>query len=168
MVRQFFRIIDEQANHMHSLISDLLDAGRIETGTLSVSPEPVTVAELGRPSPEHLPQWRRTAHLANRPAAGPSRGSWPTGNASSRSSTISFSNASRYSPESAPIRVSAMPDGIYVSISVADDGRGVPPEQLPHLFRKQARSGFEGGAGLGLTICEGADRSPWGPHPGRE
>ena len=35
---QFFRIIDQQADHMRGLIGDLLDAGRIETGTLSVSP----------------------------------------------------------------------------------------------------------------------------------
>ena len=35
---QFFRIIDEQADHMRGLIGDLLDAGRIETGTLSVAP----------------------------------------------------------------------------------------------------------------------------------
>ena len=43
---QFFRIIDEQADHMRGLIADLLDQGRIETGTLSVSPEPVEVAVL--------------------------------------------------------------------------------------------------------------------------
>ena len=36
-VRQFFRIIDEQANHMDGLIGDLLDAGRIDAGMLSVS-----------------------------------------------------------------------------------------------------------------------------------
>ena len=35
---QFFRIIDEQADHMRGLISDLLDAGRIDTGMLSVAP----------------------------------------------------------------------------------------------------------------------------------
>ena len=45
---QFFRIIDEQADHMRGLISDLLDAGRIEAGTLSVAPEPAEVA--GTPS----------------------------------------------------------------------------------------------------------------------
>ena len=33
---QFFRIINEQADHMRGLISNLLDAGRIEAGTLSV------------------------------------------------------------------------------------------------------------------------------------
>ena len=43
---QFFRVIDEQADHMRSLIGDLLDQGRIETGTLSVSPESAEVAGL--------------------------------------------------------------------------------------------------------------------------
>ena len=45
-VKEFFRIIDEQANHMDGLIGDLLDAGRIATGALSVSPEPSDIAML--------------------------------------------------------------------------------------------------------------------------
>ncbi len=43
---EFYRIIAEQANHMRGLIGDLLDAGRIEAGTLSVAPEPSEVAAL--------------------------------------------------------------------------------------------------------------------------
>ena len=43
---EFFRIIAEQAGHMRGLIADLLDAGRIDSGTLSVSPEPSAVADL--------------------------------------------------------------------------------------------------------------------------
>ena len=38
VVRQFFRIIDEQADNMHDLVSDVLDVVRIEKGTLPVSP----------------------------------------------------------------------------------------------------------------------------------
>ena len=45
-LHQLFRIIDEQADYMRSLISDLLDVGHIGTGTLAVSPEPVKVADL--------------------------------------------------------------------------------------------------------------------------
>ena len=45
-VRQFFRIIDSQADHMDGLIGDLLDAGRIDSGTLSVDPEPAEVGAL--------------------------------------------------------------------------------------------------------------------------
>ena len=44
--RQFFRIIEEQADHMDGLIGDLLDVGRIEAGTLSVDPEPSDMAAL--------------------------------------------------------------------------------------------------------------------------
>ena len=43
---QFFRIIDEQADHLRDLIGDLLDAARIETGTLSVAPEPADLAVI--------------------------------------------------------------------------------------------------------------------------
>ena len=45
-MQQFFRIIEAQADHMANLISDLLDAGRIDSGTLSVDSRPVQVSEL--------------------------------------------------------------------------------------------------------------------------
>ena len=49
---QFFRVIDEQADQTLDLLADLLDRGRIETGTLSVSPEPTDAA---RHAPESSP-----------------------------------------------------------------------------------------------------------------
>ena len=45
-MREFHRIIVEQAGHMRRLVGDLLDAGRIEAGALSVSPEPLDVLAL--------------------------------------------------------------------------------------------------------------------------
>ena len=157
---QFFRIINEQADQMRGLISDLLDAGRIEAGTLSVAPEPAEVAGLvdqarntflsggGRNSvridlPPDLPRvmadTQRIVQVLNN----------------------LFSNASRHSPESSPIRVAAVRDGLHVAISVADEGRGLPADRLPHLFRKHAGAGGGerergiGGSGLGLAICKG-------------
>ena len=159
-VRQFFRIIDAQADHMDGLIGDLLDAGRIDSGTLSVDPEAAEVAALvdrarttfvsggGRQAvridlPPDLPRVmadeRRIVQVLNN----------------------LFSNASRHSPETSPIHVGAMRDGVHVAISVSDEGRGVPPEQLPYLFRKYADvGGGDGprgleGFGLGLVICKG-------------
>ncbi len=158
--RQFFRVIDEQADQMLALIGDLLDQGRIETGTLSVSLEPAEVTSLvdqarttflsggaghavGIDLPEHLP----------RVMADPGR--------IVQVLTNLFSNASRHSPESSPIRVAAARDGLHLAISVADRGRGVPPDRLPHLFRKHAGAAAGegerrlGGSGLGLSICKG-------------
>ena len=69
-----------------------------------------------------------------------------------------LSNAARNSPESSTIRVSAVRDGVHVAVSVADEGRGIPAESLPDLFRKFSRAQSEeqgGDTGLGLSICKG-------------
>ena len=58
-----------------------------------------------------------------------------------------FANAARQAPETSPIRVGAVPEGVHVAVSVSDQGRGVAPELLPQLFRKHT--------GLGLAICKG-------------
>ena len=44
---QFFRIIEDQADRMDALIGHLLDAGRIEAGTLAVAPLPSDLPALG-------------------------------------------------------------------------------------------------------------------------
>ena len=72
-----------------------------------------------------------------------------------------LSNAARHAPGTAPIRLSAVREEVHVAVAVSDRGRGVPSEQLPHLFRKFPRleppDREEGnwGAGLGLAICRG-------------
>ena len=157
VMRQFFRIIGDQADHMNALVSDLLDVARIETGTLPVSPGPAEVAALvdrsrgafnnggGRHRLEidiapDLPlvladQRRIVQVLVNL-----------------------LSNAARQSPGSAAIRVSAVREGVHVAVSVADEGRGIPAERMPDLFKKFSgtHSGEPGGdTGLGLAICQG-------------
>ena len=158
--REFIRIVDEQADRTIGLIADLLDAGRIDAGTLSVSPEPTEVAFLvdrarttflsggGRHTvmidlPPDLPRV-----MADRPRV-------------EQVLNNLLANAARQAPESSPIRVAAERDGVHVAVSVADAGRGIPPERLAHLFRKySAAAGGEPGAGagrsgLGLAICKG-------------
>ena len=72
-----------------------------------------------------------------------------------------FSNAAKHSAGSSPLRVAALRDGVQVAISVSDEGRGVPPERLPHLFSKYGGTGDGDreprprGFGLGLSICKG-------------
>ena len=154
---QFHRIINEQADHMRDLISDLIDVVRIETGTLSVNPEPAEVPRL-------VDEARNTFLTAGgrsniRINLSPDL---PLVMADRRRIvqviTNLLSNAARNSHEESTIRVSAARENIYVTISVADDGRGVPAERLPHLFRKFSHlEGQERGRdlGLGLAICKG-------------
>ena len=157
---QFFQIIDEQADHMRGLISDLLDAGRIATGTLSVTPEPSQVAALvDQARTTFLGGGSRHTVLTDLPPDLPKV-------MADRQRIVQvlsnlLSNAARYSPESSTIRVAAARDGVHVMISVADEGRGVPPELLPRLLRKytgfvgaEADHGFQG-SDVGLAVCKG-------------
>ena len=155
---EFYRIIDEQANHMRGLIGDLLDAGRIEAGTLSVAPEPSEVAALvDRARSTFVSAGGRHTVLIDLPPDLPRV-------MADRPRIVQvlnnlLSNAARHSPDSAPIRVAAERDGVHVAVSVCDEGRGVAPELLPHLFRKYAHADGGGraaaGMGLGLIICKG-------------
>ncbi len=157
VVQQFLRIIDEQADHMHSLIDDLLDAGRIEAGTLAVGPEPTEVASLVEQARNMFlsGEGRHPVQIdlpPDLPRVMADRGRIV------QVLTNLLSNAARHSPESSPIRVAAEREGVHVAISVSDKGQGVPLDQLPHLFRKSARVGGDRGirgSGLGLAICKG-------------
>ena len=158
VIREFHRIIAAQADHMNGLINDLLDAGRIGAGTLSVSPEPSELAalvdrarntflsggglhtvliDLPPDLPPVMADRRRIVQVVNN----------------------LFSNAARHAPESSPIRVAALRDGVHVAVSVSDEGKGISPERLPKLFQKYTGAGDGGcelaGTGLGLAICKG-------------
>ena len=70
-----------------------------------------------------------------------------------------LTNAHEYCPEHASIRVTAKRDGAEVEISVKDDGPGIPPAQLEHIFERFTRgdAGLTqriGGTGLGLAISK--------------
>ena len=154
---QYHRIIDEQADYMRDLITDLIDVVRIETGTLSVNPVPLELSRLvdegrntflnagGRDNirinlPPDLPlvlaDRRRIVQVINN----------------------LLTNASRNSNEKSTIQVDARVQDVHVAVSVTDNGRGVPADRMPHLFAKFYR--LEGpdqnrDLGLGLAICKG-------------
>ncbi len=69
-----------------------------------------------------------------------------------------LSNANKYTPNGGKISMSASTTSDEVIICVSDNGRGIPPEYLPHLFEKFYRvptNEHEAqGSGLGLFICK--------------
>ena len=155
-LRQFLRIVDEQADRMDGLIGDLLDAGRIGAGVMPVDPEAHELAALvERARTAFAGAGGRHAVVVDLPP------DLPRVMADARRIVQVLdnllTNAARHSPEAAPIRVAAEPEGAHVAVSVADDGEGIAPERLAHLFRRHAGldGGVGGGSGLGLVICRG-------------
>ncbi|MXY13544.1 MAG: response regulator [Chloroflexi bacterium] len=157
--REFHRIILEQTDHMRGLINDLVDLARIKSGTLSVDAEPIEVIALVN-----------EARNAFRGAGGDNTFAidlppdLPRIMADRRRIrqvlTNLIRNAAGYSGDSSTIGLSAEQQDSHVAISVADEGRGIPPEMLSQLFSRYSRLGPDRGSsaegsGLGLAICKG-------------
>ena len=156
---QFFRIVNTQSDRMQKLIADLLDTGRIETGTISVNTEACDLVDLidrarnmflrgGAKHPVHIdlpPDLPRVM-------ADPERIVQVLGNL--------LANAARHSPASKAITIASEQDGVFVTVAVVDQGQGVDPEVLPNLFKKHVLHGMgeigqDRATGLGLAICKG-------------
>ncbi len=68
-------------------------------------------------------------------------------------------NAAKYSPAPAQITISMRQKEEWIKIKIADQGYGIPPEDLEHIFTRfyradKSRSKQIGGTGLGLSIVE--------------
>ena len=158
--QQFFRIIEAQADHMRNLINNLLDLTRIEAGTLSVVLEPTDIASVIEQAKTTFQSggYRNSIDLQVMPGL-PRIGADAMRIAQVLHNLLA--NASKYSNEWSPIRVNAWVEELRVVVSVTDEGRGIPTEDLPHLFTKFSRVGGPDayrrieGDGLGLAICKG-------------
>ena len=64
-----------------------------------------------------------------------------------------LSNAIRHTPSGGSVRVAESMAGDTLSISVEDDGEGIPPDLLPHVFERFVKAPMSTGSGLGLAIA---------------
>jgi two-component system, OmpR family, sensor histidine kinase KdpD len=68
-------------------------------------------------------------------------------------------NAAKYSPPNTKVRIESWQEGDAVKLEVADEGRGIPADEIDHIFEKfhRAEKGdqVQAGTGLGLAISRG-------------
>lgn len=149
----------DAADQMGALLATLVDASRTALGGLVLQPATTDLVALLRETIARL-----EPDAAERVALQVPRGLQATGRWDGMRLAQVFgnllSNARKYSAPGTPIDIRLRGDAATVAVSVADQGIGIPAEDLPHLFDRYARAsnateqGIEG-LGLGLYLCRG-------------
>ena len=166
--RQFFSIIDERANHLNNLVSQLLDVAQIEAGTFSITPEPTEALDIVDQAVKPFLNGNAKNRIETR---------WPKRQRrilADRQRIVQvlnnlLSNAAKHSHEGSTIHLNVKQEEFYSEFSVSDEGTGIPDEDLPRMFEKfsqiryQAENRGVEGIGLGLAISKGqiAPTTPW-------
>jgi len=157
VVRDSLAVIEEEADHLSSLIDDLLDASRLQAGALTLNRTEVALDRLAAQLAERFKtQSERHTFEVDFPEGFP----LIIGDEDRLSQVISnlLSNAVKYSPEGGKVRLSgqARKDGVVVSVS--DEGPGLAPDDVPRIFDRFYRSADASrktkGAGLGLYLAK--------------
>jgi PAS domain S-box-containing protein len=156
---RFLDIIERNADRLHRLVGDLLMLDRLDAGALPLDLTPVSIAEL-------------TGEAVGSAAAGAAKqgitigvtaGAGPAVQGDLRRLMQVFdnliANAIKFSHRNGHVHVTATFDGDRWRIDVADDGIGIPPEEVGQLFTRfvrasNARTAGLPGTGLGLSIVK--------------
>jgi two-component system, OmpR family, sensor histidine kinase BaeS len=153
-------IILDNCRHLVRLLNDLLDLARSDAGRLQVRPQPT---EIGPLIEDVVRTMRAQTEASDQNLIERVDPNLPLLNIEAdriRQILVNLvTNAHEYSPERASIQVSARVVDNGVEISVTDNGPGIPPAQLEHIFERFVRgdAGLTqrvGGTGLGLAISK--------------
>jgi two-component system sensor histidine kinase KdpD len=145
--------IEESADQLDSLIANLLDMSRIQTGSLQPLLRPISLDEIAPLAvhgldanqvefdiPDNLPLVATDPGLLERAVAN------------------LVTNAVRYCPPGKPLRLVARADSDVVHLDVVDAGPGVPAEMKDRMFEPFQQLGDRrnsNGVGLGLAVARG-------------
>ncbi|HSV81524.1 MAG TPA: response regulator [Ramlibacter sp.] len=153
-------VIGRQADHMARLIDDLLDVSRIVQGKVAVKPEKLSLASvIERAVEASSPRVGQNQQVLD--VLLPKEAIELEGDSVRLAQVLSnlINNASKFSPPGSRIRLEAAMQGNELQMSVKDEGAGIAPEFLPHIFdlfaqADQSLDRSQGGLGIGLTLVK--------------
>jgi len=155
----YLEVIQRQSERLASLIEDVLDLSRIESGQVRSRPVDVPVARLVGTLVRDLQPQLDARELTLEIAEKGEGVAWADRRALEQILGNLLDNAAKYTEPGGRIEVRVLEEGSRVRIEVEDDGLGIPAEDLPRIFERfyrvdKARSRDLGGTGLGLSIVK--------------
>ncbi|MHB9134573.1 MAG: sensor histidine kinase [Armatimonadota bacterium] len=159
LMPEALRIIERNAQRQRSILNNLLDVSKIIAGTFVIKRVPAELWQIAEAATAEMAPLAeaRQMHLVSTPPGEP----LPVLADVVRLREVLvnlISNAIKFTDPGGTITLTAVRDGRWAVLSVQDTGRGIPPEELSHLFRpfqQVERSEITGGLGLGLALVKG-------------
>jgi PAS domain S-box-containing protein len=152
------QVLDRQVQQITRLVDDLLEVSRISTGKIRLQKEAVELHDvLDRAVEISRPLMEARRHQLTESV--PTDPVWLQADPTRLAQIISnlLNNAAKYTEERGHIWLTAKKESDAIVVQVRDNGIGISPHMLPHVFdlfaqadRSLARS--EGGLGIGLTL----------------
>jgi signal transduction histidine kinase len=149
-------IIARQARHLTRLTDDLLDAGRVILGKISLTRVPLDLAAAVSAVFEGI---RSTGRIGDHQFDLSIDHTWVFADATRIDQIVGnlLTNAIKYTPAGGRISVSTRREGAQAVLIVSDTGIGLEPELLPRAFDlfvqgERALDRAQGGLGIGLTL----------------
>jgi len=152
-------IMSRASERLKNLSTNMLLLARMENPELELRKVQLDAKEIVGNVVAELAEQADHRHVELRINALPSASVFGDKDSISRMFSNVIENAIRYTPEGGTILVDSWRQDACVCVSVADNGIGIPPESLPHIFDRfyrveKARSRDAGGSGLGLAIVK--------------
>ena len=161
LVKDYLQKISVSGQHLLSLINDVLDMSRIESGTIKLDNAPVHLPDVlhdlrtiiqGNISAKQLDLYVDTQDIQHEDII--------TDKLRLNQILLNIvGNAVKFTPAGGTIKFHVEKLGPEVEISIWNSGQGISPEALPYVFQRfykedQSRGLHARGAGLGLNICK--------------
>jgi PAS domain S-box-containing protein len=135
LVERATAAIKRSVEHQARLIDDLLDTARIMSGKLTLEPRPLNLVEVVHAALDTARPAAAAKHVELRAAFDhPVVTVEGDGGRLQQVVTNLLSNAIKFTPENGRVEVGVLLAGDRIRLSVHDDGIGIAPEFLPHVF----------------------------------
>jgi len=159
--KEFYEIIQTQAQRLNRLIEDILNISRIESGLIKVAKEPVSLAILIEQQMSMIQKYAEEKNITvSRQTPIIFDQVYADKDMLSQVIVNLLSNAIKYTPSGGSVRIATEVDEAagWVKVTVTDTGVGIPEEELGHLFGKfyrvAANNKHAKGTGLGLNLVK--------------
>jgi signal transduction histidine kinase len=155
---EFLRRLRAEADRLLSLIEDILDLARIESGKLTLRCVSMSVNEVAHAAVETTRQLARKHGVELVEKLDPLLPHVALDEVKLRQAVVNLLvNAVKFSPERGKVVIETLRDGDFLRVQVADQGAGIAPDDSAHIFElfgQGERGTRAGGLGIGLHLVK--------------